>query len=104
MATFAPVTYFRHSDKRLFIKRFFVAMLCGAIALFAACGRQSPPLEEREREPSILRIATSFKIQNLDPVRPAYYFLVEYGVAELPLTLDENNHINPWLLEILRAN
>jgi hypothetical protein len=34
------------------------------------------------------RIATSYKIQNLDPLKSAHYFLVEYGSPSWPLMLD----------------
>lgn len=80
-------------------------MLCAAVAFltagaFANCGRRPPPREENESAASILRIATSYKIRNLDPIKPAHYFLVEYGVAELPLMIDENRQTtSPWLLE-----
>lgn len=76
-------------------------MLCAALVFLTACllaaCAGSPPTTEGGAGGGafVLRVATSFKIQNLDPVRPVHYFLVEYGVAELPLTLDENNHINP---------
>ncbi len=46
-----------------------------------------------------MRVATSFKIQHLDPLKSAHYFLVEFGAAELPARLDSDGKIKPWLLE-----
>lgn len=85
------------------VSRSFHSTVCAVLVsltacVFASCERPSPVNEGRAGA-SVLRIATSYKIQNLDPVKPAHYFLVEYGVAELPLILDENNDISPWLLE-----
>jgi peptide/nickel transport system substrate-binding protein len=61
-----------------------------------ACGRR-PSIEKSYS--SVLRIATSFKIQRVDPIRAGHYFLVEFGVVELPLIYDDTNGITPWLLE-----
>lgn len=43
------------------------------------------------------------KAQSLDPTRTGSWFLVEYGIAELPLRLDENYQLQPWLLESYAA-
>lgn len=71
--------------------------LCVAGFSVAACHRL-PPNAGSSAE-SALRIATSFKIQNLEPTKAAHYFLVEFGAAELPLMLDDNSIPQPWLLE-----
>jgi peptide/nickel transport system substrate-binding protein len=81
----------------------FQAMFYAAIGLvtaciFTACGHQAP-LTERGSSSSVLHIATSFKFQSLDPTKSGHYFLVEFGVVELPLILDDNNNVSPWLLE-----
>jgi peptide/nickel transport system substrate-binding protein len=64
---------------------------------FVGCARKAPSSETTDH--SVLRIVTSFKIQSVDPVKSGHYFLVEYGVVELPLIRDESNQITPWLLE-----
>ena len=46
-----------------------------------------------------LKIATSYKIQSLAPQESASYFLIEYGIAETPLFLDEKANLKPHLLE-----
>ncbi len=46
-----------------------------------------------------LRIVTSFRVQSLEPVRPTSYFLTEFALAELPLTLNEEGQLKPHLLE-----
>lgn len=89
--------------RSVFLVKSFRVMLYAMVVffaanVFAACGRHAPPSEERGGS-SFLRIATSFRIQNLEPTKPGHYFLVEFGVAELPLILDENNNISLWLLE-----
>lgn len=66
-----------------------------SFALFPACQR----VPENNAGSKILRIATSYKIQNLDPLKSAHYFLVEYGAAELPLLLDDDDKLKPWVLE-----
>ena len=74
------------------------ARLCllGGVALFwlTACQRQ--PVN---RNPTALRMVTSFKINNLVPTDPRAFFLPEFGVAELPLRLDDVGQLQPWLLE-----
>jgi peptide/nickel transport system substrate-binding protein len=77
-------------------------LLCVLTALFVvgfsvSCIRKSQSSEPIDN--SVLRIATSFKIQSVDPIKSGHYFLVEYGVVELPLIRDESNQITPWLLE-----
>lgn len=76
----------------------FVILLVIA-AFFAACSRSASDDTANNQSKRNLRIATSYKIQNLDPLKSAHYFLVEYGVAELPLLLDDDNNIQPWVLE-----
>ena len=46
-----------------------------------------------------LQIATSYKIQSLAPQESASYFLIEYGIAETPLFLDDEANLKPHLLE-----
>ena len=78
------------------IKSIFLA----AIFLFCfACSRAPETARDSNDKSKILRIATSFKIQNLDPLKSAHYFLVEYGAAELPLMLDDDDKLKPWVLE-----
>lgn len=62
---------------------------------FSACDK-SPKISVNEK---ILRIATSYKIQSLAPHESASYFLVEYGIAETPLFLDDAARFKPHLLE-----
>lgn len=77
------------------------SVFLAAIFLFCfACSRAPETSTSDSRDKSkILRIATSYKIQNLDPLKPAHYFLVEYGAAELPLMLDDDDKLKPWVLE-----
>ncbi len=81
------------------LSKSFSVFLMAAIQLCFACSRSPETAADPSNKSKILRIATSFKIQNLDPLKSAHYFLVEYGAAELPLTLDDNNDIKPWVLE-----
>ncbi len=84
---------------RSFQTPLYAALVVLAACVLAACGRQAQPSVGRGGA-STLRIATSYKIQNLDPTKPGYFVLVvEFGAVELPLILDENNNISPWLLE-----
>lgn len=48
---------------------------------------------------NVLKIATSYKIQTLAPQESASYFLIEYGIAETPLFLDDEANLKPHLLE-----
>lgn len=64
-----------------------------------ACGQSPKEAANFGDDSKDLRIATSYKIQNLDPLKAAHYFLVEYGVAELPLMLDNDFNLKPWVLE-----
>ena len=66
------------------------------VVVFATAGCVRMPLPSDD---STLRIATSFPIENVDPIKPDHYFLVEYGVVELPLIRNEDNQIVPWLLD-----
>lgn len=63
---------------------------------FSACDN-SPKNSANEK---ILRIATSYKIQSLAPHESASYFLIEYGIAETPLFLDDAANLKPYLLEL----
>lgn len=75
------------------MKKLFLFAL---ILLFVpACQKAS----ENSADVAHLRVATSFKIQHLNPLKSGHYFLVEFGVAELPARLNENGKIEPWLLE-----
>lgn len=67
--------------------------------LCLACSRAPENAVNSDANSKNLRIATSYKIQNLDPLKSAHYFLVEYGVAELPLMLDNDFNLKPWVLE-----
>lgn len=73
-------------------------ILCAALVFFAACGRQAQSTAGGAGG-AVLRIATSYRVQNLDPTKAAHYFLVEFGAVELPLILDESTNVAPWLLE-----
>lgn len=77
--------------QKLSISIFILAIIC----VFTACQNSS----ERTASPNHLRIATSFKIQHLDPLKSGHYFLVEFGSAELGAKLDSDGKIKPWLLE-----
>ncbi len=74
-------------------------MVCAALTVCFGCRRASENTANPGAQSKILRIATSFKIQNLDPLKSAHYFLVEYGAAELPLMLGDDNNLKPWVLE-----
>jgi peptide/nickel transport system substrate-binding protein len=65
-----------------------------ALFLFTACQRQTV-----NQDVNVLRMVTSFKINNLMPTDPRAFFLPEFGVAELPLRLDGAGQLQPWLLE-----
>jgi len=77
--------------------------VCGfAIFFLAACGRPdaAPNHNQNERAGAAsLRMVTSFKINSLAPTDPRAYFLPEFGVAELPLRLEPDGQLRPWLLE-----
>lgn len=88
----------RENESRSFRAPAYMVLVLVMACTFGACLRK-PPASGTEAGHSILRIATSFKIQTLEPAKPGHYFLVEYGVAELPLVRDETNEIVPWLLE-----
>lgn len=70
-------------------------LLITSILLSFAC-RSAPENKANEK---VLRIATSYKIQNLDPLKSAFYFLIEFNVAETPLVLGEDAKLKPALLE-----
>jgi len=76
---------------------FFI--MFAAVVLFAGCSRSASDETPDNQSKLNLRIATSYKIQNLDPLKSAHYFLVEYGAAELPLMLDNDFNLKPWVLE-----
>jgi peptide/nickel transport system substrate-binding protein len=83
---------------RSFQLMFYAVIGIVTACVFTACGHQKPFTEE-DSGFSVLRIATPFKIQNLNPIKSGHYFLVEFGVVELPLIYDDNHNISPWLLE-----
>ena len=74
-------------------------LILAATMFCLACSRAPENAATSVDNSENLRIATSFKIQNLDPLKSAHYFLVEYGVAELPLMLDSDFNLQPWILE-----
>lgn len=74
-------------------------LLAALLLLSFACDHAPDAVVEEGERRKILRIATSYKIQNLDPLKPAHYFLVEYGAAELPLMLGDDDQLKPWVLE-----
>ena len=77
-----------------------VLIFLGAwMTLCFACNRAPENATNSGDNSKDLRFATSYKIQNLDPLKSAHYFLVEYGVAELPLMLDNDFNLQPWVLE-----
>lgn len=88
----------REKESRSFRAPAYAVLLFVTACTFVACVRKAPP-SETAADHSVLRIATSFKIQSLKPTKSGHYFLVEYGVVELPLIRDETNQIVPWLLE-----
>lgn len=77
------------------------SVIIGAAILFClACHRAPESAAISTDKARILRIATSYKIQNLDPLKAAHYFLIEYGAAEMPLIYDDDTlEVKPWLLE-----
>jgi peptide/nickel transport system substrate-binding protein len=65
--------------------------------LLSACqGRRDVTPEQAA---STLRIVTSFRVQSLEPERPASYFLTEFALAELPLVFSNEGALEPQLLE-----
>ncbi len=63
--------------------------------LFSSCAFAPQNLENEK----LLRIATSYKIQTLAPHESSSYFLIEYGIAETPLFIDDDANLKPFLLE-----
>lgn len=78
-------------------KFIFLTTLATFLCLFAAC-RSADNLPQMDAAKH-LRVATPYKIQHLDPLKSGHYFLVEFGAAELPLILEADGQIKPWLLE-----
>lgn len=75
-----------------------MTMACLAIfTLLAAC--QRPGNAPSKTATDTLRIVTSYRIQSLEPARPASYFLSEFALAELPLLLGPDGALKPHLLE-----
>ncbi len=72
-------------------------LISALICLFSACQNSSET--NQISDANHLRVVTPFKIQHLDPLKSAHYFLVEFGAAELPARLDSDGKIKPWLLE-----
>lgn len=81
------------------ISKAVLIFLGAAMTLCFACSRAPENAANSIDDSKNLRIATSYKIQNLDPLKSAHYFLVEYGVAELPLMLDDDFNLKGWILE-----
>jgi peptide/nickel transport system substrate-binding protein len=79
---------FTRSGAKYFFATFCLALLCN-------CGKR----DAKTANDNTLRIVTSFRIQSLEPARPASYFLVEFAMAELPLMLDAEGKLRPHLLE-----
>ena len=67
--------------------------------IFAAFFLSCANAPNNSSDDKTLRIATSFKIQSLAPQESASYFLIEYGIAETPLFLDDEAKLKPHLLE-----
>lgn len=67
--------------------------------LLAAFSNGCVRAPENKNAGKTIRIATSYKIQNLDPLKSAFYFLIEYGAAETPLLIDDAANLKPHLLE-----
>ncbi len=63
--------------------------------IFSSCATAPNNLETK----NVLTIATSYKIQSLAPNESASYFLIEYGIAETPLFLDDEASLKSHLLE-----
>ncbi|MDQ3009519.1 MAG: ABC transporter substrate-binding protein [Acidobacteriota bacterium] len=75
-----------------------VRISCFAFFIFlAACQEQKEAAPKQATDK--LRIVTSFRVQSLEPVRPASYFLIEFALAELPLMLSAAGRLEPNLLE-----
>lgn len=81
------------------LSKAFLVFFGAWITFCFACSRAPESAVTSGNDSKNLRIATSYKIQNLDPLKSAHYFLVEYGVAELPLMLDNDFNLKPWVLE-----
>jgi len=75
--------------------KFLFAAFLLSVVFFSACGR----VPENIANDKTLRIATSYKIQTLAPQESASYFLIEFGIAETPLFLDDAANLKPHLLE-----
>lgn len=74
------------------MKTIFISTI---LLIFAACGKNIHP----SADDKTLRIATSYKVQNLAPNESASYFLVEFAIAETPLFLSDDGTLKPHLLE-----
>ena len=72
-------------------------LLAGIFSVFILSSCSSAP--QTTESAKTLRIATSFKIQTLEPHKSASYFLIEFGAAETLLFADDNGNIKPHLLE-----
>lgn len=74
-------------------------ILIFTIIISAAFLLSCNPSPKNPADKNVLRIATSYKIQSLAPQESASYFLIEYGIAETPLYLDNSANLKPYLLE-----
>lgn len=81
----------------IYAKRAKLFVCFAFFILLSACqgGKDSAP----DRAANTLRVVTSFRVQSLEPMRPASYFLTEFALAELPLMLHEDGQLKPHLLE-----
>lgn len=87
-----------HADRRkMNLTKIIATAIFAALApfVFAACASTT---SDNKRDENSVTFATSFKVQNLDPLKSAHYFLIEYGVAETPLFIDDDANIKPHLL------
>lgn len=74
--------------------RKIILIIFGSL-IFSSCA--NAPNDSKTE--NVLKIATSYKIQTLAPQESASYFLIEYGIAETPLFLDDEANLKPHLLE-----
>lgn len=82
----------------LFHSRIGQALLIALLSFLIGCSRQRG-VAPSQAPADMLRVVTSFRVQSLEPVRPASYFLTEFALAELPLMLSAEGKLEPHLLE-----
>ncbi len=85
-------------DKLKIVKRNFfkniILVIFGSLIFWSCAKSPNNSIDDK-----LLRIATSFKIQTLAPQESASYFLIEYGIAETLLFLDDEANLKPQILE-----